>query len=192
VRVLFLGPGESPTSGYLRQFGEDLAATTDPIDPQALQERQPEFLVSHGYRHIISRDVLELMPDRAINLHISYLPWNRGADPNLWSWVEDTPKGVTIHYIDAGVDTGDIIAQRQVAFGDGETLSSSYARLQEEIDQLFREQWPAIRSGRCARRAQQGEGSSHRVGDRERVEHLLASGWDTSVRSLSDQFEAHR
>ncbi len=191
MRVLFLGPDESPTSGYLRQFGEDVAATANPIDPQTVRERQPEFVVSHGYRHIIAPNVLALMPDRAINLHISYLPWNRGADPNLWSWIEDTPKGVTIHYIDAGVDTGDIIAQRKVSFGAEETLSSSYARLQAEIDQLFREQWPAIRSGRCARRAQQGEGSSHRVADRERVEHLLAAGWDTSVGWLAEQFEAH-
>lgn len=191
MRVLFLGPDESPTSGYLSQFGEDVVATADPIDAQTIRERQPEFLVSHGYRHIITRDVLELMPDRAVNLHISYLPWNRGADPNLWSWIEDTPKGVTIHYIDAGVDTGDIIAQRKVSFADWETLSSSYARLQAEVDQLFRENWPAIRTSRCARRVQQGEGSVHRVADRGQVEHLLGAGWDTSVESLSEQFEAH-
>jgi methionyl-tRNA formyltransferase len=191
VRVLFLGLDESPTSGYLRQFGEDVVATADPLDAQTIHEHQPEFLVSHGYRHMIRPDVLGLMPDRAINLHISYLPWNRGADPNLWSWVEDTPKGVTIHYIDAGVDTGDIIVQRKVSFGAPETLSSSYARLQAEIDQLFCENWPAIRIGRCARRVQQGEGSVHRVADRERVEHLLGAGWGTSVGWLSEQFEAH-
>lgn len=46
-----------------------------------------------------------------MNLHISYLPWNKGADPNFWSCIDGTPAGVTLHHIDAGVDTGDIIAQ---------------------------------------------------------------------------------
>ena len=37
------------------------------------------FLVSYGYRHILRKNVLDLFPDRAVNLHIAYLPWNRGA-----------------------------------------------------------------------------------------------------------------
>jgi methionyl-tRNA formyltransferase len=183
---LFLGPDESPTLGYLSEFGEDVAATADAIDAHTIRQRQPDFLVSHGYRHIITPEVLDLVPDRAINLHISYLPWNRGADPNLWSWIDDTPKGVTIHYVDRGVDTGDIIAQRMVSFApEEETLASSYARLQTEIDQLLREHWPVIRQGRCDRRSQQGQGSSHRSADRERVAHMLAAGWNTPVASLS-------
>jgi methionyl-tRNA formyltransferase len=185
VRVLFLGPDESPTLGYLSEFGEEVAATTAPIDADTIRHRQPDFLVSHGYRHIISSPVLDLVSDHAINLHISYLPWNRGADPNLWSWIDDTPKGVTIHYVDAGVDTGDIIAQRKVSFAGEETLASSYTRLQTEIHELFREAWPDIRQGRCDRRAQTGEGSVHRVADRERVAHLLPDGWDTPVASLA-------
>ncbi|MCL0081308.1 hypothetical protein M1N64_03665 [Peptococcaceae bacterium] len=44
---------------------------------------------------------------RAINLHISFLPWNRGADPNFWSFIENAPVGVSIHYLDEGIDTGD-------------------------------------------------------------------------------------
>ena len=159
--------------------------TADPLDPEAVRHGRPEFLVSHGYRHIIKPDVLALVPDRAINLHIAYLPWNRGADPNLWSWIEDTPKGVTIHYIDENVDTGDIIAQREVEFEHGETLASSYARLQAEMLRLFVEQWPLIRTGECERGPQQGAGSMHRLADRARVEHLLVAGWDTPVTALA-------
>ena len=43
---------------------------------------------------------------------MSYLPWNRGADPNFWSILEDTPKGVTIHIMDESIDTGDILYQK--------------------------------------------------------------------------------
>eukprot|EP00392_Amoebophrya_sp_AT5.2_P019205 g19951.t1 len=63
-----------------------------------------DYCVSYGYRHIIRTPVIEGMFDRKriINLHISYLPYNRGADPNLWSILERTPPGVTIHHIDEG------------------------------------------------------------------------------------------
>ena len=61
--------------------------------------------------------------------------------------LEATPAGVTIHYIDAGVDTGDVIAQREVALADDDTLATAYAKLQDAMAALFREQWPAIRAG---------------------------------------------
>ena len=38
-------------------------------------------------------------------MHISYLPFNRGAHPNYWSFKDNSPKGVTIHFIDNGIDT---------------------------------------------------------------------------------------
>ena len=80
MRVLFLGREGSPTLAHLIEIGEDVDFTADPIDPGVVQRARPQFLVSHGYRHIIKPDVLALVPDRAINLHIAYLTWNRGAD----------------------------------------------------------------------------------------------------------------
>jgi len=74
--------------------------------------------------------------NRAINLHPSLLPWNRGAHSNFWSFLEDTPKGVTIHIIDEGIDTGDILLQKKIKFDQSkETLRSSYGRLQQELQQ---------------------------------------------------------
>ena len=51
------------------------------------------MLVSFGYRFILPGDLLARFPDRAVNLHIAYLPWNRGAHPNVWSAYEGTPAG---------------------------------------------------------------------------------------------------
>jgi methionyl-tRNA formyltransferase len=184
MRILFLGPPQSNVRAYLEAVEDHVVATSDPVTRERTVEESPDFIVSHGYRHIIGRDVLDLFPDRAINLHISLLPWNRGADPNFWSFVDDTPKGVTIHFLDEGIDTGDIIAQRMVQFGDEETLRTSYQRLQREIAQLFRGQWPGIRSGRCGRTPQRGRGSFHRSRDKEALASLLEQGWDTPVRAL--------
>ncbi|MEK7208963.1 MAG: formyltransferase family protein [Patescibacteria group bacterium] len=184
MKILFLGDNNSPLIGYLRNLGDEVRVETEPLVVKTLREYDPDWIISYGYRHILKKEILGLYPERYINLHIAYLPWNRGADPNLWSWVEDTPKGVTIHYIDSGVDTGDIITQKEVIFTGKETLASSYAKLRTAMDNLFREIWPQIRAGATPRQKQIGVGSCHRVADRAKVEHLLTAGWKTRVKNL--------
>jgi methionyl-tRNA formyltransferase len=184
MNALFLGPTDSPVLEFLKSSESGVVQTMDPIDEPFLRRHRIEFLVSHGYRHIIKQGVLDHFPRRAVNLHISYLPWNRGADPNLWSIIENTPKGVTIHYLDAGIDTGDLIAQKLVEFAPGETLRTSYSRLQTELAQLFAANWGRIRDGAYDGTKQTGAGSFHRVADREKVAHLLTNGWETPVAEL--------
>ncbi len=123
-------------------------------------------------------------PRRIINLHISYLPWNRGADPNLWSFLDNAPKGVTTHYIDAGLDTGRILIQEEISFRYNDTPRTSYERLAAAIEILFRKSWPRIREGKAQSFPQPQGGSSHRLKDRAAVEHLLTKGWDTPVSQL--------
>jgi methionyl-tRNA formyltransferase len=184
MNISFLGPPDSPALKFLKASERDVVHTMDPVDEEFLDRNRVEFLVSHGYRHIISAGVLDRFPRRAVNLHISYLPWNRGADPNLWSFIENTLKGVSIHYLDAGIDTGDLIAQKLIEFAPGETLRTSYGRLQAEIAQLFAANWVRIRAGQCDAVKQTGAGSFHRVADGEKVAHLLTNGWDTPVAEL--------
>ena len=45
---------------------------------------------------------------------MSFLPYNRGSHPNFWSFIDDTPKGITIHEIDEGADTGNIVFQKKI------------------------------------------------------------------------------
>lgn len=184
MRILLLGPHREALESYLRSMGDDVLQREDALDPATLAAEGWDWLVSFGYRHMIRRAVLDLYPERIINLHISLLPWNRGADPNLWSFLEDSPKGVTIHRVDEGLDTGPILAQRRVDWQPGDTLATSYARLTSSLEDLFREVWPGIRSGHLQAQAQPAGGSAHRLKDRLQVEHLLSQGWDTSVESL--------
>ena len=184
-KILLLGPDDSSLYGWLLKQGERVVQISDKVTIHLVEDEQFTFLISYGYRHILRREILEKFPNRAINLHISYLPWNRGTDPNFWSFVENTPKGVTIHYLDEGVDTGDIIAQEELKFNSpSETLATSYARLHSAIQELFKEQWQAIKNGSCHRQKQVGKGSSHKLKDKERLSHLLTDGWNTPVSTL--------
>ncbi len=184
MKVLFLGPADSPLLEYLESVEDEVVSASEPIDMAFIEKHRPDFIVSYGYRHIIKKDILDRYDGRAVNLHISLLPWNRGADPNFWSFIENTPKGVTIHYLDQGVDTGDIIVQKQVGFSDADTLRTSYDILQSEIQKLFKENWSQILTGECRRIRQEGEGSLHKLKDKEPLLYLLTDGWDTPISTL--------
>ena len=51
-----------------------------------------------------------------VNLHISYLPYNKGSHPNFWSFMNNTPKGISIHEIDHRVDRGNLIYRKKINF----------------------------------------------------------------------------
>ena len=79
-----------------------------------IKSNKYHFIISFGYRKIIGKDIIDNIKRPIINLHISYLPYNRGVYPNLNSFINKTPKGVTIHEIDNNIDTGKIIYQKKV------------------------------------------------------------------------------
>lgn len=184
MKILLLGPLRPSFEEFLGSNGDEVIRTDDKLTADSPVFDGVDWVVSYGYRYIIKDEVLRRFPRRFINLHIAYLPWNRGADPNLWSFLEDTPKGVTIHYMDAGVDTGDIIAREQVSMLPDDTLRSSYERLSRAIEDLFRRVWADVRDGRLVGRRQPDGGTAHRLKDKAAYEHLLTSGWDTPVSAL--------
>ena len=145
---------------------------------------QFDWVVSYGYSHIIKQDMIDKAKNPIINLHISYLPFNKGADPNFWSWLENTLKGVTIHQIDKGIDTGDILIQKEVKFKGDETLSSSYEILKEEIENLFIESFDNIIKGCILPKKQNGKGTFHLKKDLNKYKYLLTQDWNTPVNQI--------
>lgn len=184
MKILWLGPYREKINQLLHTFSDKIIHHEEKIETEELIKIDADFVISYGYRFIISREAVQYYEKRIINLHISLLPWNRGADPNLWSFLENTPKGVTIHYIDEGIDTGAIISQREIAFSECETLASSYEKLNNEIESLFGEVWPNIRMGKNDSFVQSGKGSYHKSSDKEKYKHLLIDGWKTMVKNI--------
>lgn len=132
-----------------------------------------EIAVSILFDYILRGPFLDMFPKGVLNLHPSYLPFNRGQNPNVWSIVEGTPSGVTLHYLDEGIDTGDLVAQREVAVSPVDTGETLYRRLEGEMAALFRETWPFVRTGAHERRRQPSEGGTvHRRRDVERIDRI--------------------
>lgn len=139
----------------------------------AIKALKPDIGVSALFGYILRREVLELMPAGCINVHPALLPYNKGAYPNVWSIIEESPAGVTIHFIDNGIDTGDIIAQRQVTVEPVDTGETLYRKLERTAVDLFKETWPLVCSGQSPRLPQgKGEGTYHRVQDIEPIDKI--------------------
>lgn len=179
MKILFLSPHKHLVD-FLQSNGDEVVQSVDHLTDNLLTG--VDFIISYGYRFKISKEITNRFKHRAINLHISYLPWNRGADPNLWSFLEDTPKGVTIHYLDGSIDTGDIIAQELLKYDiDTDTLRTTYRLLTGQIEGLFKTVWTEIRKGNVNSLPQL---TYHRVKDKDRFQNLLTKGWNTPVKEI--------
>jgi phosphoribosylglycinamide formyltransferase-1 len=96
-----------------------------------LQASGVELVVLAGFMRLVKAPLLRAFPRRIINVHPSLLP----KYPGLEAWKQalvagETLTGCTIHYVDEGMDTGEIIAQRQVPILPGDTPGSLHARIQ--------------------------------------------------------------
>jgi methionyl-tRNA formyltransferase len=152
----------------------------------------PDLVISYSYQYILNADILQLVSRPIINLHISYLPFNRGANPNVWSFLDDTKKGVTIHEIDTGIDTGPILLQKEIHFpGRSLTLRETYGILQNEIQKLFKKNWNDIKNGNINACSQKEKGSYHSISEFKKIEKYILRDdeWDVTLEELISRYK---
>lgn len=174
-RLLFLGYGRDRTGiiDALLESGCEVHHTDEKVT-----DTDYDLIVSFGYRHIINGETIRRTNCPILNLHISFLPYNRGAHPNFWSFFDGTPAGVTIHLIDEGIDTGAIVFQKYVTFSETEiTFAQTHRRLVDEIEALFIEKIPQILAGEWQAQPQKGSGTVHRLKDLPED----FSGWNSVI-----------
>lgn len=106
----------------------------------ALQTEHVDLVVLAGFMRIVGPQLLAAFPHRIINIHPSLLP----KYPGLRAWEQtleagETVAGCTVHYVDAGVDTGPVIAQAEVDVQPGDTADTLYTRIQKAEHMLYPE-----------------------------------------------------
>jgi methionyl-tRNA formyltransferase len=90
---------------------------------EKLKQLNPQLIVVCHFQKLIQKRIIELPEMGCINLHPSLLPNYRGMSPQHWPIIlGDKVTGITVHFIDVGVDTGDIIIQKSVEIEDNETV----------------------------------------------------------------------
>ena len=187
MKILFLGPDKKPQKiliEFLLNEKNFVERQDNKLDINNIVNSKYDYLISFGYQYIIRKDALDYFKEKTINLHISYLPWNKGADPNLWSILENTPKGVTIHQVEEGLDSGKIVCQQKIFFDSNETFKSSYEILNNTIVELFKENWENIKNNKLKKYPQKGKGSYHKSSEKNKYLDLFINGWDTKIKDL--------
>jgi methionyl-tRNA formyltransferase len=146
-----------------------------------LRQWQPELLVVVAYGLILPRAVLELPRLGCLNIHASLLPRWRGAAPIQRAILAgDHESGVTIMQLDAGLDTGPILAQRAVPIGERMNSAGLHDALAQQGAGLLLEVITSLEAGTAMPRAQPAEGVSyaHKLEKREALIDWSASAAD--------------
>lgn len=160
-------------SGLDESFIFDGSRLSEPDIMESISKLRPEIGISVFFGYIISSNLLDIFPLGCINVHPSFLPYNRGAYPNVWSILEGTPAGATIHYVNSGIDTGDIIAQEEVPVEPIDTGKTLYHKLEYACVKIFMDAWPIIRAGNaCCIPQSDNKSTYHRSKDVEKIDEI--------------------
>ena len=121
---------------YYKTFKESLSAI------------EPDFIFSHSYSMFIPGEILSIPKNGAINVHFSYLPKYRGANPIQWAIINgETKTGVTLHYMTEEIDAGDIIARCEVPILITDTWVDVTQKCKDAADKLLKINIPKILNG---------------------------------------------
>jgi len=128
---------------------------------ETLRSWKPDFGLAIGWYYLVPKAVRDLFPKGVAGIHASLLPKYRGGAPLVWALINGEEKtGVTLFYFDDGVDTGDVIAQRDFPILETDTISTLYDKAANASSKLLREIVPMIRSGLANRIPQAHEQAS--------------------------------
>lgn len=114
---------------------------------EKIKKLKPDIALSMWFGYILKEEFIKLFPCGCINLHNSYLPFNRGKYPHVWAIYNGSKYGVSIHYIDEKIDRGDILARKEIKIEPTDTAGVLYGRSLKEIVKLFIYFWPKFKKG---------------------------------------------
>ncbi len=120
-----------------------------------LDRHQPDLVVVCGWDWKIAVESLAKAPGGFIGLHASLLPRYRGHAPLVWTLYNGDPEGgLSLFYLEPGLDTGDILAQKKFPLGPDATIAEALALAESHAEAALEETYPLLLAGRAPRRPQ--------------------------------------
>lgn len=141
-----------------------------------LEQTKPDLLVVIGWYHMIPKQLLEKYTFTGI--HASLLPNYSGGAPLVWAIINgEENTGLTYFYFDQGVDSGDIIAQKEITIDTDDTIKTVYAKVEVEAKNILNEYLPLLADGK-APRIKQDESKRQIYPQRNPADGLIDWTWD--------------
>jgi len=114
--------------------------------------RAPDVIFCFGWSRLLKQELLELAPMGVVGFHPAALPANRGRHPIVWALVLGLDKTAsTFFFMDAGVDSGDIISQREIQIFDQDDAHTLYDKVVEAALVQIEDFLPKLAEGRIQR-----------------------------------------
>ena len=166
---VILNSSEKRSPGIIKSVGKIIKnnsieipiVTFEQIDKVREVLESTDIGVSCLFGHVLQSDIVNLTKNRIINMHPSLLPFGRGSDPIAWAKIEGIPQGVSIHYMEEGLDSGAVVFQKpletNLSMSAGEIYEIAMLELFNGIKQVF----PRILAGEQLAIEQRGTPSYH-------------------------------
>ena len=132
---------------------------------ELMRNIKPDYIFGVHFPYLVPEEVLKIPRKGVLNLHPAYLPYNRGWNTPSWAIWEGTPCGATLHFMDEGLDTGDIVHQKRLDVQPEETADSLYKRILQLEFEVFKEAWPSLKAGNYSRKKQPNDEGATRKKD---------------------------
>jgi methionyl-tRNA formyltransferase len=105
-----------------------------------MREWAPDMVVVIGYQFFLPDEFLNIPPMGVVNFHTSLLPRHCGRHPGFWTiWYGDEQSGMAVHFMDSGLDTGEIAYKSYVPVEDGDTVDSLYDRIWKNDESIVKQ-----------------------------------------------------
>jgi methionyl-tRNA formyltransferase len=152
---------------------------------QQIRYLAPDVIVTAAYGQILSRNVLRLPQYGCLNLHASLLPKYRGASP-IQAAILNREKysGVTVMWMDEGIDTGDILLAEKVTLQADETAESLHVKLMQVAPKALLKALSLIKGGKAPRLKQDAEQATY-------VKKLTKENGKIDWKKSNEEIEAH-
>lgn len=121
----------------------------------AIRAIAPDVLFVWSYTMLLPAELIALAPKGAVNMHGGMLPGYRGGHVMNWTLINgEQESAATLHYLDAGIDTGPVIAEHRFPLDWRDDITSVQVKLQDAGERLLEHWWPAIADGTAPRTPQ--------------------------------------
>lgn len=121
----------------------------------AICEYQPELCIVVGWYWVLKPELLKTVQHGWLGIHASLLPKHRGGAPLVWAILNgETKTGLSLFYFDEGMDTGDIVAQKEVSIEFEDTIANVLAKIENQSLDIIRENYPLLLAGNAPRLTQ--------------------------------------
>lgn len=164
-------------------------AFKNPTIVNRLRKLNLDYVFGIHFPYIVPKEVIEIPNIGFLNLHPSYLPYNKGWHTPSWAILDKKTYGATLHFMAEELDEGDIIHQKKIEVLSSYTANSLYQRVLKLEEEVFLEAFDDLITLKPKREKQQSKGTSHNKKDLLKIQELDLNQ-NSNIGDLIDKLRA--